>query len=54
MNREGNVKNIAMRLSCNQDIASNGAFSLGMISEFEDNLSEKGMWWYRRMFWYVN
>ena len=47
----GDVRQIAGRLSCGQDIAADGAFSLGMIAEFEDPLKRHGAWFYRRLFW---
>jgi hypothetical protein len=39
-----------MRVSCHQDIAGNGAFSLAMLARFEDVLRE-APWQYRRLFW---
>ncbi len=39
------------RLSCDQDIAGDGFFSLGMVARFEPALRERGAWWYRRLFW---
>jgi SagB-type dehydrogenase family enzyme len=41
----------ANRLSCDQDIAADGFFSLGMIARLESSLSERGEWFYRRLFW---
>ena len=40
----------ANRLSCDQDIAADGFFSLGMIARLA-GLSERGEWFYRRLFW---
>jgi nitroreductase len=40
----------ARTLSCQQDIAADGAFGLGMLAEFDAAL-EKGPWVYRRLFW---
>jgi len=40
----------ARTLSCHQDIAADGAFSLGMLAEFDAALAE-GPWVYRRLFW---
>lgn len=37
-------------VSCHQDIAADGAFSLGMLAELETSLAE-GPWWYRRLHW---
>jgi SagB-type dehydrogenase family enzyme len=47
----GNVRGLAARLSCGQEIAGDGAFSLGMIAEFEAALEEHGAWAYPRLFW---
>jgi SagB-type dehydrogenase family enzyme len=41
----------ANRVSCDQDIAGDGFFSLGMIARFEPTLREGGEWMYRRLFW---
>jgi SagB-type dehydrogenase family enzyme len=42
---------VANRLSCDQDIAGEGFFSLGMLARFEATLAEQGDWAYRRLFW---
>ena len=42
---------MANRVSCDQDIAADGFFSLGMIARFEAPLRERGEWIYRRLFW---
>ena len=42
---------LAARVSCNQDIAGDGVFRLGMIAEFEEPLRRYGAWFYRRLFW---
>ncbi|KAJ8748993.1 hypothetical protein K2173_013433 [Erythroxylum novogranatense] len=47
----GDCQQIAKRLSCNQDIASDGCFSLGMVSHLEPALRQKGVWMYPRLFW---
>ncbi|MFO1418321.1 MAG: SagB/ThcOx family dehydrogenase [Methylotetracoccus sp.] len=44
-------RNAARVLSCHQDIASDGAFSLGMLAEFDATLNAAGTWAYRRLFW---
>lgn len=44
------VQNIARALSCHQDIAADGAFSLGMLTEYETSLAD-GPWVYRHLFW---
>jgi nitroreductase len=41
----------ASRLSCDQAIAGDGFFSLGMIARFAPLLAERGEWFYRRLFW---
>jgi hypothetical protein len=41
----------ANRVSCDQDIAADGFFSLGMIARLESSLRERGEWFYRRLFW---
>jgi hypothetical protein len=41
----------ANRVSCDQDIAADGFFSLGMIARLERSLSDRGEWFYRRLFW---
>jgi SagB-type dehydrogenase family enzyme len=48
---EGNCQYLAKQVSCNQDIASDSAFSLGMIAEFEEPINQLGAWFYRRLFW---
>ena len=48
---EGDVRPLATELSCRQDIAGDGAFSLGMIAEYESSLRRHGPWFYRRLFW---
>ena len=47
---EGDSRGLAARLSCGQDIAADGAFSLGMLAAFDPDL-EQGAWQYRRLFW---
>jgi hypothetical protein len=41
----------ANRVSCDQDIAADGFFSLGMIARVEASLHERGESFYRRLFW---
>jgi SagB-type dehydrogenase family enzyme len=48
---EGDVRQLAAQVSCGQNIAGDGAFSLGMIAEFESSLRRYGPWFYRRLFW---
>ena len=42
---------MANRLSCDQNIAEEGFFGLGMIARVEQALRERGEWFYRRLFW---
>lgn len=49
--QEGDARQLAVQLSCHQDIAGDSAFSLGMIAEFESRLRQHGAWFYRRLFW---
>jgi hypothetical protein len=44
------ARDAARTLSCHQEIAADGAFSLGMLVEFEASLAEKP-WVYRQLFW---
>jgi SagB-type dehydrogenase family enzyme len=46
----GDCRQIAKTLSCHQPIASDSAFSLGMIAEFAETV-EAAPWLYRRLFW---
>jgi SagB-type dehydrogenase family enzyme len=48
---EGDRRLAAGQLSCGQDIAAAGAFSLGMVAEFREPIREAGPWLYRRLFW---
>jgi hypothetical protein len=48
---EGDARQMATDVSCHQKIAADGAFSLGMIAEFEARLRRHGPWFYRRLFW---
>jgi SagB-type dehydrogenase family enzyme len=41
----------ANRMSCDQEIAGDGFFSLGMIARLESALRDRGEWFYRRLFW---
>ena len=47
----GDIKELSEQISCHQEIASHGCFSLGMIAEFEGPLQKYGAWFYPRMFW---
>ena len=47
----GDCRQAAIHASCFQEIAGDGAFSLGMIADFARTLEEEGAWAYRRLFW---
>lgn len=47
----GDYRSRSQRVSCDQDIAADGFFSLGMIADFEASLDEHGPSFYRRLFW---
>ena len=49
--QEGDFKAISKAVSCNQDIASDGAFSLGMLSQFSQQLREFGPHRYKELYW---
>jgi hypothetical protein len=46
----GECRQIAKTLSCHQPIASDSAFSLAMVAEFNETI-EAAPWLYRRLFW---
>ena len=48
---DADVQQTARQVSCFQDIASDGCFSLGMIAAYEDPLERYGPWFYPRLFW---
>jgi hypothetical protein len=47
----GDARGLATQVSCRQDIAGDGAFSLGMIAEYLASLVAHGPSFYRRLFW---
>ena len=47
----GDFRQHAEALSCHQDIAADGAFSLGMLADFDAALERFGAWFYPRLFW---
>jgi hypothetical protein len=47
----GDARSLAARLSCDQDIAADGFFSLGMLAEFDASLEAFGPSFYRHLFW---
>ena len=48
---KGDLRGFARTLSCQQDIAADGAFSLGMLAHFEPVLRESGASAWRHLFW---
>lgn len=46
----GNLRQAAKTLSCHQPIASDSAFSLGMLARFSENINAE-TWRYRHLFW---
>ncbi len=48
---EGDCRDAARSLSCHQDIAADGFFSIGMIAEFTEPIRIHGAWFYRNLFW---
>ncbi len=49
--QEADCRRAARGISCHQDIAADGVFSLGMLAEFEPILRSAGPWFYPRLFW---
>ena len=47
----GDARELAQQVSCHQEIAADGCFSLGMIAEFEEPIRSYGAWFYPRLFW---
>jgi hypothetical protein len=47
----GDCRALAQRLSCDQEIAADGFFSLGMIADFDAGLAAHGPAFYRHLFW---
>ena len=48
---EGDYVGLSKSVSCGQDIAGDGCFSLGMLSAFEKPLTQYGSWFYPRLYW---
>jgi SagB-type dehydrogenase family enzyme len=48
---QADCRNAAQAASCHQAIASDGAFAVGMIAEFEPLLERYGPWFYRGLHW---
>ena len=49
--QKADFKQISKEISCNQDIASDGAFSLGMLSNFSQQLHDNGAHRYKELYW---
>jgi SagB-type dehydrogenase family enzyme len=47
----GDFRAISKGISCTQDIASDGAFSLGMLCNFSEQLQEHGSHRYKELYW---
>ena len=47
----GDFRESAKNLSCNQGIASDGAFSLGMLCPFADEIIQNGAHKYKELYW---
>lgn len=47
----GDARQAAAQISCHQDIAGDGVFSLGMLTEFDQVLATEGPHFYPRLFW---
>ena len=47
----GDCRRMSQRVSCDQEIASDGFFSLGMLADFDGSLREHGPAFYRHLFW---
>jgi hypothetical protein len=45
------LREAARAVSCHQEIAADGAFSLGMLADFASVVAGRGAWWYRLLFW---
>jgi SagB-type dehydrogenase family enzyme len=49
--KEGDCRTLAASVSCGQDIAGDGAFSLAMLADYMDSLVAYGAGFYRNLFW---
>jgi SagB-type dehydrogenase family enzyme len=45
------LRSVSARLSCDQDIAGDGFFSLAMLADFDRSLQTSGPSFYRHLFW---
>ncbi len=48
---DGDMRKVAAQVSCYQDIAGEGCFSVAMIVRYSDTLERQGAWSYPRLFW---
>jgi SagB-type dehydrogenase family enzyme len=48
---QGDIRDQARAVSCHQDIAADGFFSLGMIALFDEPIRQHGAWIYRNLYW---
>jgi len=49
--QESDCQALATSVSCGQEIAADGAFSLAMIADYHDSLATYGAAFYRNLFW---
>jgi SagB-type dehydrogenase family enzyme len=49
--KEADCRRLAASVSCGQDIAGDGAFSLAMLADYMDSLVTYGASFYRNLFW---
>lgn len=49
--QDGDYRALSASVSCGQDIAGDGAFSLAMIADYRDSLVAYGAAFYRNLFW---
>jgi len=49
--KAADCRDAAEKLSCHQEIAADGFFSLGMLADFEGPIRRLGSWFYRQLFW---
>ncbi|MCF6243593.1 MAG: SagB family peptide dehydrogenase [Sulfurovum sp.] len=49
--QNGDMKTISQSISCSQEIASHGAFTLGMLAQFTEQIQEFGASRYKELYW---
>ncbi|NKQ40648.1 MAG: SagB/ThcOx family dehydrogenase [Sulfurovum sp.] len=49
--QDADMRAISKTISCNQDIASHGAFTLGMLAQFSEQIEEFGASRYKELYW---